>query len=158
MRHRAAGTIYSRVVQVAQTPADFLQTEPEALRAAGLSAAKTRAAVDLAMRTVSGELPTLEKLKKMSDDEIVDHLTVVRGVGPWTVQMLLIFHLGRPDVLPVTDLGVKKGFMFTYGMDELPSPETLLAQGERWRPYRSVAAWYMWRAVDLKTGTPPPAL
>jgi DNA-3-methyladenine glycosylase II len=86
----------------------------------------------------------------MSDDEVIEHLTQVRGIGPWTVEMLLIFSLGRPDVFPVTDLGVRKGYMVTCGGESLPAPRDLLALGERWRPYRSVASWYFWRAVDLK--------
>lgn len=160
---RAAGTIYGRVEGLlangaASPPARLLEQSVEALRAAGMSHAKIRAARDLAAKTVAGELPSLHTLATMSDDEVVDKLVTVRGIGPWTVHMLLIFHLGRPDVLPTTDLGVKKGFMYTYGGEELPSPDTLTAQGELWRPFRSVASWYLWRAVDLKTGTAPPAI
>ena len=84
----------------------------------------------------------------MSDAEIIERLTTIRGVGPWTVEMLLMFTLGRPDVLPATDYGVRSGFARVYGLKELPSPKELLAHGERWRPYRSVAAWYMWRVLD----------
>ncbi|HEX7071509.1 MAG TPA: hypothetical protein VF190_11915 [Rhodothermales bacterium] len=160
---RAAGTIYRRLMDAiadgsSPSPERLLQTPADSLRAAGLSQAKIRASQDLASKTLAGDLPSLSALKKMTDEEIVDRLTIVRGIGPWTVHMLLIFHLGRPDVLPTTDLGVKKGFMLTYGIPELPSPDTLLDHGELWRPFRSVASWYLWRAVDLQTGTPPPAI
>ncbi len=97
-------------------------------------------------------------MQAMSDEEVVERLTRVHGVGPWTAQMLLIFHLGRPDVLPITDLGVRKGFMLTYGMDAMPSGDDLLARAQRWKPYRSIASWYLWRAVDLNSGTAPPEL
>ena len=85
----------------------------------------------------------------MSDADIVEKLTQVRGIGEWTVQMLLMFHLGRPDVLPTKDLGVRKGFMLTYGLDELPTEKEMVVYCERWRPYRSVGSWYMWRALEL---------
>lgn len=160
---RAAATIYGRVHALLgadrpPTPDRVLARDDEALRGAGMSYAKIRAARDLAEKTKAGLLPPLDEIKSMSDEEVIDALTVVRGIGPWTVQMLLIFHLGRPDVLPLTDLGVRKGFMFTYETDELPTHEMLAAHGERWRPYRSVASWYLWRAVALNTGTAPPAL
>ena len=160
---RAASTIYGRVVDLVENggtnrAAGLMAQTDDALRGAGMSFAKIRAARDLAEKELAGELLPHRALEGMSDDEIVDRLTEIRGVGPWTVHMLLIFHLGRPDVLPTTDLGVKKGFMYTYGMDALPSPETLAAQGELWRPYRSVASWYLWRAVDMNTGVAPPAL
>jgi DNA-3-methyladenine glycosylase II len=133
-----------------QVRPDLLLEQPEAaLRAAGLSRAKTAAVRDLAARTLDGTVPPLDQLRLMDDAEIIDRLTQVRGIGPWTVEMLLLFRLGRPDVLPVTDLGVRKGFMQTYGLDDLPAPRALRAHGERWRPYRSVASWYLWRALDL---------
>src|SRR5690606_40997970 len=94
-------------------------------------------------------VPPRAALDAMDDDEIVARLTAVRGIGPWTVEMLLLFQLGRPDVLPVTDLGVRKGFMLAHGHDALPAPVELRRHGERWRPFRSVASWYLWRAVDL---------
>jgi 3-methyladenine DNA glycosylase/8-oxoguanine DNA glycosylase len=93
-------------------------------------------------------VPTARALAKIHDDEIVERLTTIRGVGPWTVEMLLIFTLGRPDVLPVTDYGVRKGFALTYRRGKLPTPAELLEHGERWRPYRSVAAWYLWRSLE----------
>jgi len=94
-------------------------------------------------------VPERRAIAKLSDVEIVERLTTIRGVGPWTVEMLLMFTLGRPDVLPATDYGVRNGFAIVYGWKELPLPKDLLAHGERWRPYRSIAAWYMWQAVDL---------
>jgi 3-methyladenine DNA glycosylase/8-oxoguanine DNA glycosylase len=150
---RAAGTIFGRVRAIYSpkkfpTPADLAATPPARLRAAGLSNAKTAAVQDLARRTASGELPTLAQARRLSDDEIVERLTVVRGIGPWTVHMFLIFRLGRPDVLPVADYGVRKGFALTYRKKELPTPVELTKYAERWRPYRSLASWYMWRALD----------
>ena len=114
-----------------------------------MSLAKVQAVKDLAAKTLDGTVPTLAKLVKMSDEEIVSRLVQVRGIGVWSVEMLLIFRLGRPDVLPISDLGVRKGFQVTYALDELPTPRQVLEYGERWRPYRSVASWYMWRAVEL---------
>jgi 3-methyladenine DNA glycosylase/8-oxoguanine DNA glycosylase len=131
------------------TPEEILATPDEKLRAAGLSRNKMLSVKDLAQKTLDGVVPPLAKLKKLSDEEILERLTTVRGIGPWTVEMLLLFRLGRPDVLPVTDLGVRKGFQLTYGGEELPALQAIRDHGERWRPYRSVASWYMWRAVDL---------
>lgn len=153
---KAAGTIYGRVRQLfpgdgPPRPEHVRALSDEALRGAGLSRAKLAAVRDLAEKTLAGIVPPLEVLRSLPDDEIVARLTQVRGVGPWTVEMLLIFWMGRPDVLPVTDLGVRKGFMQTYGHDNLPTVEELRSHGERWRPFRSVASWYLWRAVDLKT-------
>ena len=105
---------------------------------------------DLAAKTLDGTVPTMARLKKMSDEEVVSRLVQVRGIGPWTAEMLLIFRLGRPDVLPVSDFGVRKGFMLTYGMRAMPTAKQLLDHGECWRPFRSVASWYMWRAVELE--------
>src|SRR5947209_18207003 len=126
-------------------PQDVLAAREEDLRAAGLSGAKLAALRDLAAKTLDGTVPTLVRLKRMTDEEIVERLTEVRGIGRWTVEMLLIFRLGRPDVLPVGDYAVRKGFALTYGLAELPKPKELERYGERWRPYRSVASWYMWR-------------
>ena len=132
-------------------PADFLVTPVQRLRGAGLSRAKIAAIKDISDKTASGVVPTLREIRKLSDAEIVDRLTVIRGVGPWTVEMLLIFTLGRMDVLPATDYGVRKGFAVTYRKDprRLPDPSELLEHGERWRPYRSVASWYLWRSLEL---------
>jgi DNA-3-methyladenine glycosylase II len=118
------------------------------LRKAGLSGAKVAAMKDLAKKTTEGIVPTLEQAEKLSDEELVERLVSVRGIGAWTVEMFLIFRLGRPDVLPIHDLGVKKGWSVTYGKKHMPKPKELLAFGERWRPYRTVASWYMWRAFE----------
>ena len=151
---KAATTILGRVIKLypgrgGLKAERILSTPDEHLRAAGLSRNKTLAIKDLAAKTLDGTVPTLAKLRKMSDEEIMSRLVSVRGIGPWTVEMLLIFRLGRPDVLPTSDFGVRKGFMITYGKRKMPTPRQLLAHGEIWRPYRSVASWYMWRTVDL---------
>jgi DNA-3-methyladenine glycosylase II len=150
----AAATILGRVKALYPTrrfprPEDLLATPDEALRGAGLSRAKVAAIKDIAANTISGVVPTSRAMAKMSEAEIIERLTTVRGVGPWTVEMLLIFTLGRMDVLPVGDYGVRKGFALTYGWKELPTPKELLAYGERWRPHRTTAAWYFWRALEL---------
>ncbi len=150
----AAATIFGRVRAIYApkrfpTPAELAATPFERLRAAGLSNAKALAMQDLARRTASRELPTLAKVRLMSDDEVVERLTVVRGIGPWTVHMLLMFRLGRPDVLPVADYGVRKGFQTLYRKKEMPTVEELTRHAERWRPFRTVGAWYMWRALEL---------
>ncbi|MBV8860082.1 MAG: DNA-3-methyladenine glycosylase 2 family protein [Acidobacteria bacterium] len=129
-------------------PQDVLEAPEEALRGVGLSGAKTAALKDLAAKTLDGTVPTLARLKRMSDEEIVERLTRVRGIGRWTVEMLLMFRLGRPDVLPVGDFAVRKGFMVAYGLGGMPKPKELELHAERWRPYRSVASWYMWRALE----------
>jgi 3-methyladenine DNA glycosylase/8-oxoguanine DNA glycosylase len=150
---KAAATIYGRVRALypprrALRPQALLDTPDEALRGAGLSRAKLAAAKDLATKTLEGVVPTAAALRRMPAEEIIERLTAVRGVGRWTVQMLLIFRLGRPDVLPVHDLGIKKGFQLTYRTRQLPKPERIERHGERWRPFRSVASWYLWRATD----------
>jgi len=131
------------------TPENLLATPDEKLRSAGLSRAKVASVKDISAKTLDGTVPEVKALAKLDDAEIIERLTTIRGVGQWTVEMLLIFKLGRPDVLPVDDYGVRKGFMLAYRKRDLPKPAALLAHGERWRPYRSVAAWYMWRAIDL---------
>ena len=130
------------------TPREMLALPTSALRKAGLSGAKVLAMKDLARKTIEGIVPSREQACSMSDDELVQRLVSVRGVGAWTVEMLLIFNLGRPDVLPIHDLGVKKGWSVTYGKKHMPKPQQLLAFGEQWRPYRTVASWYMWRAFE----------
>lgn len=148
---KAAATIYGRVVERlgGRVEPEALLARPEdELRGAGLSRPKLRAAQDLAARVLDGTVPPLQALETMPDEEVVAHVTQVRGVGVWTAQMLLIFTLGRPDVLPLGDLGVRKGFQVAYGLDGLPAPEQLLSQAEAWRPYRSAASWYLWRAAD----------
>jgi 3-methyladenine DNA glycosylase/8-oxoguanine DNA glycosylase len=151
---KAAATILARVHDAhggprAFTPDAVLAMKEANLRGAGLSRAKTAALKDLAAKTLDGTVPTMRALAKMDDDAIVERLTCIRGIGRWTVEMLLIFRLGRPDVLPVDDYGVRKGLMRVLGAKELPSRQELAARGERWRPYRSAASWYLWRACEL---------
>lgn len=150
---KAAAAIHARVVALfgggKLRPEDIIAAPDERLRGAGLSAAKTAALRDLAAKTLDGTVPTLARMRRMTDEEIVERLTQVRGIGCWTVEMLLMFRLGRPDVLPVGDFAVRKGFALAYGLAESPKPKELTEFGERWRPYRSVASWYMWRAVEL---------
>lgn len=152
---KAAATIYGRLAALFPdgdpTPEGLAVFDVETLRGAGLSRAKAAAALDLAARTLDGTVPERAALDGLGDGAIVERLTAVRGVGPWTVEMLLIFELGRPDVLPATDLGVRKGFARLHALETLPPPTALLAHGERWRPYRSIAAWYLWRAADMET-------
>jgi DNA-3-methyladenine glycosylase II len=150
---KAAATIFGRVRALYPKrkwldPEQLLATPDETLRAAGLSRAKTAALKDLAAKTIDGTVPAGRALIRMSDDEIITRLTAVRGIGRWTVEMLLLFDLGRPDVWPVDDYGVQKGFAKTFGRRKLPTPKQLMKFGEKWRPYRSVAAWYFWRALD----------
>jgi DNA-3-methyladenine glycosylase II len=151
---KAAATIFSRIKALGAngrcpTPQEILGVRKQTLRKAGLSAAKIAAAKDLARKTIDGIVPTLEDARKMSDQELVDRLISVRGIGAWTVEMFLIFRLRRPDVLPIHDYGVQKGFMLTYRRKTIPKPRELAKFGERWRPYRTVASWYMWRAIEL---------
>lgn len=131
------------------TPEEVLKLSKQKLRKAGLSGAKILAMRDLARKTMDGIVPTHEEALKLSDDELVERLDSVRGIGRWTVEMFLIFRLGRPDVLPIHDYGVQKGFALTYRKRAIPKPKELAKFGERWRPYRTVASWYMWRAVQL---------
>lgn len=151
---KAAATIYGRFAalfsrQQGISPAHLLELSDAALRKAGLSRNKVLAVRDLALKTQQGVVPHMGGLAALSDDEIVARLTTVRGIGRWTVEMLLIFTLGRPDVLPVDDLGVRKGFRAAYGMRKLPATSTLVRAGKGWVPYRSVASWYLWRAADM---------
>ena len=150
---KAAATIFGRVRALYPKrkwldPEQLLATPDETLRAAGLSRAKTAALKDLAAKTIDGTVPAGRALIRMTDDEIITRLTAVRGIGRWTVEMLLLFDLGRPDVWPVDDYGVRKGFAKTFRRRKLPTPKQLMKFGEKWRPYRSVAAWYFWRALD----------
>jgi methylated-DNA-[protein]-cysteine S-methyltransferase len=150
----AAATIYGRVcalfprAQAAPTAAGILRLSDETLRGAGLSRAKMLALQDLARRDVAGEIPTLEDVRSMDDATILERLTPVRGIGRWTVEMLLIFRLGRPDVLPADDYGVRKGFATVFRKREVPAPKVVAARGARWAPYRTVAAWYLGRAAE----------
>jgi len=158
---KAAATIHRRVREYFggdPAPQLLLDTPDEPLRAAGVSGNKIKALRDLAARTLDGTVPTHAAIRRMRDAEIVERLTAVRGIGTWTVEMLLIFRMGRPDVFPVTDYGVRKGYALTFmrlpktrpvEAADLPKPEVLLRRGKRWAPFRSVASWYLWRACDL---------
>jgi len=150
---KAARVIFGRLQALgangrSPTPEELLRVRAPKLRKIGLSFAKIAAVRDLAQKTIEGVVPTLEDAEKMSDQELVDRLISVRGIGVWTVEMFLIFRLGRPDVLPIHDYGVQKGFALTYGKKSIPKPRELAAFGERWRPWRTVASWYLWRAVE----------
>jgi 3-methyladenine DNA glycosylase/8-oxoguanine DNA glycosylase len=125
-----------------------LAISEEELRGAGLSRSKLLSLRDLAGKTVSGEIPTLAEIRLMEDDAIIERLTSVRGIGRWTVEMLLIFRLGRPDVLPADDYGIRKGFALAYTQGELPARKDVEAHGVRWKPYRTVASWYLWRLAE----------
>lgn len=151
---KAAATIHGRLVGLFKparrlTPELLLASSDERLRSAGLSRAKTAALKDLAAKTLDGVVPGMARLRKMDDAEIIERLTSIRGIGQWTVEMLLIFRLGRPDILPVTDYGVRKGFARGFRKRKLPTPRQLARHGQRWAPYRSVAAWYLWRACEF---------
>jgi len=166
---KAAATIHKRVLLIYAGgtvdsehgdlhPQALLDTPDEILRAAGVSGNKVKALKDLAARTLDGTVPTHKRILKMPDTEIIERLSEVRGIGTWTVEMLLIFRLGRPDILPVTDYGVRKGFALTFqrvpksraiAAADLPKPEVMLKRAKRWAPFRSVASWYLWRACDL---------
>ena len=126
-----------------------LETPDEKLRAVGLSFAKIASIKDLAAKTIAGIVPPYELLHTLENEEIIERITQVRGIGRWTVEMLLMFRLGRPDILPVDDFGVRNGFRLAYGLRGMPTTRALAEFGERWAPFRSVAAWYLWRAVDL---------
>jgi DNA-3-methyladenine glycosylase II len=157
----AANTILRRLVDscgagVFPTPQMVLAASRQSLRGAGFSFAKVAALRDLADKTLAAVVPDAATLHALTDEDIITRLTQVRGIGRWTVEMLLIFRLGRPDVLPVDDFGVRAGFRAAYGLSTTPRPKALAAFGERWKPYRSVAAWYLWRALELKrAGTLP---
>jgi DNA-3-methyladenine glycosylase II len=148
---KAAATIHGRLIALFPegfSPEALLATSEAALRGAGLSRGKLAALRDLAAKSLDGTVPTAAKLARLGDAEVIERLTEVRGVGRWTVEMYLMFGLGRPDVLPVGDLGVRKGFKVAYRKRQLPSPERLAKHGETWRPWRTVASWYLWRAAE----------
>jgi len=152
---KAAATIFARLRALFKNshegpaPEQIMRASDERLLGAGLSRAKLASLRDLAARAVTGEIPTLAEAARLSDDELIDKLTKVRGIGRWTVEMLLIFRLGRPDVLPVDDFGIRKGFGIAFKKGEMPGPKDVLARGERWAPYRTAASWYLWRATEL---------
>jgi DNA-3-methyladenine glycosylase II len=164
---KAAASIHRRVREYFggdPAPQALIDTPDEILRAAGVSGNKIKALKDLAAKTLDGTVPSYAAIKKMSDADIVDRLTEVRGIGPWTVEMLLIFRMGRPDVLPVTDYGVRKGYALTFmrlpksrpvAAEDLPKPDVVTKRGIKWKPFRSVASWYLWRACDLAKNTEP---
>ena len=171
---KAAATIHRRLLESVhplcgeQHPSaqHLLDCPNEQLRSAGLSHNKSLAIRDLAAKALDGTVPTLVQIRRMSDEAIIEHLTQVRGIGRWTVEMLLIFRLGRPDVLPVADYGVRKGFALTFqGLkptqkvtpDLLPKPDVMQRRAKRWGPWRSVASWYLWRACDLANNKLPPS-
>jgi DNA-3-methyladenine glycosylase II len=150
---KAAATIWGRVRAIFPKrkylePQAVLKTRDETLRAAGLSRSKVAALKDLAAKTIDGTVPTARAMARMTDDEIVERLVQVRGIGRWTVEMLLLFDLGRPDVWPVHDYGVRKGFAKIFGKRKLPTPKQMVKLGARFAPYRSALAWYCWRALD----------
>ncbi|MDQ2833903.1 MAG: DNA-3-methyladenine glycosylase [Acidobacteriota bacterium] len=170
---KAAATIHRRLLEafhpisgigVHPSPQHLLDCPNEDLRAAGLSHNKALALRDLAAKTLDGTVPTLAVIRRMSDEAIIEHLTQVRGIGKWTVEMLLLFRLGRPNILPVNDYGVRKGFALTFGklkpadkvtpMD-LPKPDVMIRRAKKWQPWCSVASWYLWRACDLAAGKLP---
>jgi len=151
---KAAATIYGRMCRLfaprrSPRPHEIANASVEQLRSAGLSINKTRAVQDLAAKTLDGVVPTHAVVSNLTDEEIIARLTEVRGVGRWTVEMLLMFRLGRPDVLPVDDFGVRKGYMNAYRKRRMPTPKELAAYGKKWAPYRSVASWYLWRAAEM---------
>ena len=127
---------------------EVLNTSETVLRSVGLSRPKIRYLKDLATQVLSG-LPTIEQLEIMDDESIIQTLTQVKGVGRWTVQMLLIFRLHRLDVLPTEDLGIRAGIRKVYGLNELPDRQTVMSLGQKWQPYRSIASWYLWRSLEL---------
>jgi DNA-3-methyladenine glycosylase II len=129
-------------------PEDLAKVSDEQIRACGFSFAKIKSIRDIAEKTLSGVIPSSRQIVKLSDDEIVARLTEVRGVGRWTVEMLLIFQLGRLDVLPADDFGVRSGYRVAYKKREMPKPKELLAFGEKWKPHRTTAAWFLWCAAD----------
>ena len=149
---KAAATIYGRFEAL------FDDNKPVAsvavnlpvktLRSVGLSNNKALSIIDLAEHTCSGSLPGARKMAALSDEEVIQSLCRVRGIGPWTAQMYLMFSLGRPDVMPATDLGIQKGVQVTYDLPDLPSPDQVLESTRHLAPYRSVASWYFWRVVD----------
>lgn len=151
---KAAATIFGRVkslyADAGGLTAEAVQRTPvEILRGAGCSNAKALALIDLAEKTVSGVVPTEKELHTMPDDEIIERLVSIRGVGKWTVEMLLIFRLGRMDVMPATDYGIRKGFALTYRKADLPTPKQILDYSQIWKPYRTLASWYLWRCLEL---------
>ncbi|MEA2494741.1 MAG: DNA-3-methyladenine glycosylase [Thermoleophilaceae bacterium] len=156
---KAAATIYGRLTHLygdrTPTPEEIIATDPEELRAVGLSGAKAAYLRDLAEHIVDGELP-IDELAELPDAEVHEVLTAVKGLGRWTVDMFLMFHLGRPDVLPVGDLGIRKAMQIEYGLAELPKPAAMEEIAERWRPHRTLACLYLWESLDNRPGAGNP--
>ena len=149
----AANTILTRFIKLFPKrkfpkPEDLASVTDEQIRACGFSFSKIAAIRDITAKTLDGTIPTSRQIAKLRDEEIIERLTEARGVGRWTVEMLLIFQLGRENVLPVDDFGVRNGFRIAYKKREMPKPKELLKFGERWRPHGTTAAWYLWRAAD----------
>ncbi|MHB1298381.1 MAG: DNA-3-methyladenine glycosylase family protein [Gemmatimonadaceae bacterium] len=148
---KAAATIHGRVLDLYggrhPTPRELVATPIPKLRAAGLSGRKTEYLQDLARHAIDGSVP-FDQLHELDDAEVIEALTRIRGIGEWTAQMFLMFRLGRPDVLPVLDLGVQKAIQLIYRLRKIPSPERVATIGARWAPYRTIASWYLWRRVD----------
>ena len=155
LSNKAAATIYSRVEALYPdapggfTPRHILKTPDEALRGCGLSRAKVLAVQDLARRVEEGELPTLDVAQDIPDSELIERLVTVRGIGRWSAEMFLMFRLGRPDVLPLDDYSLRKAYAKAFHKRALPSPRALEKAGQKWRPYRTVASWYLWRVLAL---------
>jgi len=154
LHDKAAASILKRFIALFPgrrfpKPDELLAMNSRSIRAAGFSRSKIMALSDLAEKALDGTVPTRRVIEMLDDEAIVEQLIAVRGIGRWTVEMLLIFHLGRLDVLPAGDFGLRNGFRIAYGRRMAPTPNALLRYGERWKPYRTVASWYLWRAVDL---------
>ena len=153
---KAAAKIHARVLALIgdkPIPATVTKTSDGALRQAGLSGAKLAAIRDLTAKSDSGLVPTLAQARRLSDDQLIDRLTAVRGIGPWTVHMLLIFRLGRPDIMPTGDFAIRLAFSNEFNSGKPITPSALLAYAERWHPWRSIASWYLWRSLDPAGGT-----
>lgn len=160
---RAAETILGRVLAIYApkpfpAPGDILATDDALLRAAGLSRAKTAAVKSLAQHAIDDVVPTRAQAARLSNEALIERLTRVRGIGRWTVEMFLIFGLGRPDIWPALDFGVRKGLGLTFGKRGVPTPKQAMLFGRKFSPYGSVAAWYFWRACELKPETAPPVV
>ena len=159
---KAAATIHARVLAAlgggpAPGAVAIAAADESTLRSAGLSGNKQAGLRALAAAELAGALPDEARIEDFDDAELITAYSAIRGIGRWTVEMLLIFHLGRADVMPIHDLGVRKGYALTYGLDDLPKPKTLEAACDVWRPYRSVGSWYMWRALEITQDSPPPS-
>jgi len=160
LHNAAAATILRRFCELFPgkrfpSPAALASVTDDAIRACGFSRAKVAAIRDIAAKALDGTIPSSQKIVTLTDDEIIERLTKVRGVGRWTVEMMLIFKLGRPNVLPVDDFGVRTGYRVAYQLTEMPKPKELLAYGEPWRPHATTAAWYLWQAANTAKNEKP---